>query len=218
MGSRTSTYTQIVQKIKKGDQLVNRRNKKAEMGVGTLIIFIAMLLVAAVAAGVLLQTAGSLQQQALLTGQSSRSEISTNARVVDVSGVDGTSGELENFSQQMKLSPGSDPIKLDEVTLTFNTDNTTTTLTYSGNTTYATNQTGNQGSGTFGVQYLLQGANHIPGNLQNGDVIQVDYQSPRTLGEGEKVRINFIPKIGTNTLVEFATPNVISTQRVYLYP
>ena len=65
-------------------------NKKAEMGVGTLIIFIALLLVAAVAAGVLIQTAGSLQQKALSTGTQATGQIATNAQVIDVSAVDGT--------------------------------------------------------------------------------------------------------------------------------
>lgn len=178
-----------------------------------------MLLVAAVAAGVLLQTAGSLQQQALVTGQSSRSEISTNARVVEVSGVDGTAGTLENFTTQMKLSPGSDPIKLDEVTLTLNTDNTSTTLTYGGllnETNFSTNAS--DGTGSFTVDYLITGSNHITGNLQRGDVIRVDFQSPRQIEESESVRVNFIPKIGTATLVKFNTPDVISTERVYLYP
>lgn len=188
------------------------------MGVGTLIIFIAMLLVAAVAAGVLLQTAGSLQQKALVTGQSSQSEISTNARVIEVSAVDGTNGDLENYTMQMKLSPGSDPIKLDEVTLTFNTDNTTTTLTYSGNESYGTLGDNDSTTGTFGVEYLINGSNHIAGNLQRGDVIRISLEGPRAIEESEHVRINFIPKIGTATLVEFNTPDVISTQRAYLYP
>ncbi len=59
--------------------------KKGEMGVGTLIIFIAILLVAAVAAGVLLQTAGSLQEKSLSTGQQARSQISTHVDTVEVS-------------------------------------------------------------------------------------------------------------------------------------
>ncbi len=191
-------------------------NRKAEMGVGTLIIFIAMLIVAAVAAGVLIQTAGSLQQQALSTGQASRQEISTNARVIEVSGVDGSDGDLENFTMQIKLSPGSSPIKLDEVTLTVNTDNTTTTLLYSGSTAFSTNAT--TGEGTFGVEYLINGTNHIDGNLQRGDVIRLSLAAPRAIEEDEHIRLNFIPKIGTATLVEFNTPDVISTQSVYVYP
>ena len=193
-----------------------KSNRKAEMGVGTLIIFIAMLLVAAVAAGVLLQTAGSLQQKALVTGQSTKAEISTNARVIEVSAVDGSDGNLENFSMQMKLSPGSDPMKLDEITLTFNTDNTTTTLTYSKSINFST--TPGSPTGTFGVEYLINGSNHVEGNLQRGDVIRVFIQSSRDIEEDEHIRINWIPKIGTATLVEFNTPDVIATERVYTYP
>ena len=106
--------------------------KKGEMGVGTLIIFIAMLLVAAVAAGVLIQTSSSLQEKSLSTGQQARSQISTNAQVVEVSATDGSNTNLTDFSQIIKLSPGSDPIKLDDVIFTFNTDDATSTLKYRG--------------------------------------------------------------------------------------
>ncbi len=106
--------------------------KKAEMGVGTLIVFIAMLLVAAVAAGVLIQTAGSLQEKSLSTGDQAKAQISTNARVIEVSAADGRDGNLTDFEQIIKLSPGSDPIKLDQVIFTFNTDDRTSTLKYRG--------------------------------------------------------------------------------------
>ena len=205
--------------------------KRAEMGVGTLIIFIAMLLVAAVAAGVLLQTAGSLQQKALSTGQQSEAEIATNARVIEVSAVDAsTDMTVENFSMQMKLAPGSDPLKLAEVTLTFNTDNTTTSLTYleplnttdycaaSASAAPCALTSSATATGNFTVEYLINGTNHIEGNLQRGDVIRVYYVAPRSITEGEHIRINFIPKTGTATLVEFNAPDVMTTQRVYMYP
>jgi len=304
--------------------------KKAEMGVGTLIIFIAMLLVAAVAAGVLLQTAGSLQEKSLATGQQARAQISTNAETVEVSATNGQDSELNDFNQLIKLSPGSDEIKLTQVIFTFNTMDKTSTLHYRGtsgtcqrnvtsgyvtrleeqisinlayptwynftedldydgvytdrmrvavdndslefefsaggsqnfsisditnagatsvdfsvsktnilatnltfgkvkiNGTTDTNGTMlanmitvypySEGEGFFTVEYLQTGTNHIAGNLQKGDLIKLCYQAPQDIGEDIEVRLNFIPKIGTATLTEFVTPDVISTERVYLYP
>jgi archaeal flagellin FlaB len=189
--------------------------RKAEMGVGTLIIFIALLLVAAVAAGVLIQTAGSLQQRALSTGTQATGQISTNAVTLEVSAVDGTTA-MENFSAVMKLAPGSDPIELDSVTYTLGTKNSTTTYTYSGAATFSVDS-GNQ-NGTFGVTYLQQGTNYQSGVLVRGDVIRLELQAPRSIGAGEDVRLSFIPKTGTPTLTVFTVPDVISTQRVYLYP
>jgi archaeal flagellin FlaB len=192
--------------------------KKAEMGIGTLIIFIALLLVAAVAAGVLIQTTGSLQEKALTTGAQSRSQISTNAQVVEVSATDGRGGNLTDFTSIMKLAPGSDEIKLEEALITFNTYRKTATLEYGGvsDTAYFTNET--TGVGNFTIEYLQTGPNHRVGNLQRGDVIKVYIESPEEVYEGEEIRMNFIPKVGTPTLTQFVTPEVISTQRVYLYP
>jgi archaeal flagellin FlaB len=303
--------------------------KKAEMGVGTLIIFIAMLLVAAVAAGVLIQTAGSLQERALSTGRQSTSQISTNAETIEVSATNGQNGNLTDFTSYMKLSPGSDPIKLNQVIFTMNTKDNTATLKYRGensiceknnqngyntfdaerinavvnntinhytleddldddglddhiyvyNATHLAinlsdngtiylaatsgwfNQTGQNpimdsvliennsiiygtidlnvqigtayniptngtfsitpfrlGEGYFSIVYEQQGTNWINGNMQRGDVIRLCFEAPRDVIEDEMVRLNFIPKIGTPTLTQFVTPDVISTERVYLYP
>ncbi len=182
------------------------------MGVGTLIIFIALLLVAAVAAGVLIQTAGSLQQKALSTGTQATGQISTNAVTLEVSATDGT-GTMDNFSHVMKLAPGSDPIELSSVTITFGTKNTTQTLVYDSTLDETT-----ANSTHFSVSYLQQGSNNVNGVLVRGDVIKLTYISARTIASGEDIRINFIPKSGTATLTEFSVPDVISTQRVYLYP
>ncbi len=199
--------------------------KKAEMGIGTLIIFIALLLVAAVAAGVLIQTTGSMQERALTTGDQAKAQIATNAITIEVSATDGTNGQLTDFTQIIKLAPGSDEIKLSQAIVTVSTYSTSATLTYAGtgalliqNVTdgYYTNAT--TGKGNYSVEYLQKGNNWIEGNLQRGDVIKVYYNTPSNISEDEEVRINFIPKIGTPTLTQFISPEVISTQRVYLYP
>ncbi len=308
--------------------------RRAEMGIGTLIIFIALLLVAAIAAGVLIQSVGSLQEKALTTGDQAEGQIATNVAVVEVSATDGRDGSVSDFNEIVKLSPGSNAIKIAEVLFTLNTYDSTASLKYKGvsgtfdnsNVGYntwteeeVTNNSGTgmlnisadynhtlledydddglddlfgmtsggdfvvyfssgfnytvpqatatctgghhqisgvtvdvksdeiddivisgwcgnnffntsaiglsvnitpkmEGSGYFTVQYLQRGSNPVDGNLQRGDIIKVYYEAPRAIGEDEKVRINFIPKIGTPTLTEFITPEVISTERVYLYP
>ncbi len=140
------------------------RGKKAEMGVGTLIVFIAMLLVAAVAAGVLISTANSLQERALATGQQAEGQIATHAIVVEVSANNGQNGDVENFASIMKLAAGSDPIKLDDVLFTFNTVQKTATLKYAG--TEAT--TNNDYSGYFTLKEF-----DVDGDVDNAAWVEI---------------------------------------------
>ncbi|WP_434521202.1 archaellin/type IV pilin N-terminal domain-containing protein [Halorubrum sp. AS12] len=96
--------------------------ERGQVGIGTLIVFIAMVLVAAIAAGVLINTAGFLQTQAEATGEESTSQVSERVQVVSQSGVVATdaagSGEKGIGSLEFVIAsaPGAGNVDLDEVT------------------------------------------------------------------------------------------------------
>jgi len=83
------------------------------MGIGTLIIFIATILVAAVAAGVLISTSGILQQRALITGQEARKKITNSVEIISILAHGNKTDESLNYYEVLaRLDAGSDPIQM----------------------------------------------------------------------------------------------------------
>ncbi|TKX38056.1 flagellin [Halorubrum sp. CGM5_25_10-8B] len=94
--------------------------ERGQVGIGTLIVFIAMVLVAAIAAGVLINTAGFLQTQAEATGEESTAQVSDRIQVVSTSGnvTPNTNGfVVDNVTFVVAKAPGAGNIDLDETTI-----------------------------------------------------------------------------------------------------
>lgn len=75
----------------------SKKDEEGDMGIGTMILFIAMVLVAAVAAALLISTAGELNQQAQETGRLSQQEISSGFIVVEAFGMVARDYHIEDW-------------------------------------------------------------------------------------------------------------------------
>ena len=101
-------------------------NNDAVIGIGTLIVFIAMVLVAAVAASVIIQTSETLQNRAFAVGKQTIREVSSGIKIVDVTGyTDSTKSKIEYLAISVSPRAGSYDLDLNETLLYIQYDNLT---------------------------------------------------------------------------------------------
>ena len=202
---------------------------RGQVGIGTLIVFIAMVLVAAIAAGVLINTAGFLQSSAEETGQQSSDQVTNRLQVVSAVGesIDTSSGAVGQIRITVKQAPGANNIDLSTTTLQFVHSSGASDLTFgdystdAGSLDYTTN--GGDASNAFGVVDVQDedGSVNADDNVVLNDPadraqIIIDTSSTNsgvTAGEfteGDTATIQINTQSGGNTELRLVVPETLS--------
>jgi len=108
------------------------RNKEGSIGIGAMIVFIAMVLVAGIAASVLIQTSTKLEMQALKTGTETIAEVATGVLVTGIEGHN-TSGLIDRMAIEIVPRAGSFDIDLSQLVVELSNSSAKVVLRYSYN-------------------------------------------------------------------------------------
>jgi flagellin-like protein len=178
---------------------------RGQVGIGTLIIFIALVLVAAVAAGVLVNTAGELQSRASDTGEDAQAQVSNQIDVVSATGtVDGANDDIDTVTLVVKKSPGSDPIDLSAATIQYTSGTSSATLEYAA---------GGASGTAFGTNAIDGGPTEILDDTSERVEIVVDTSSVESSGgldAGSSAELQIVDQSGASTVYGVNVPDVLT--------
>jgi len=110
-------------------EFITDEDERGQVGIGTLIVFIAMVLVAAIAAGVLINTAGFLQSKGQATGEEASAQVSNRMDVVSAYG-NVTDESVDYTNLTVRQAAGADNINLSKSTIQWIGPDKATTLTH----------------------------------------------------------------------------------------
>lgn len=193
-------------------------NDRAEVGVGTLIIFIAAVLVAAVAAAVLINTSGTLQQRSAQTGAEATQEVSGNLILQRAYGQrDYTGGTLgsnfDNLTLLLRLAPGALPMDLTQLVIRYQDADGERFLYWNDSSAAAVYAS--YYADAFRVELLNDPADAFDASnpvATPGMLFKIVIYKT-SLNTNEDVSVRMIPERGSPVYVDFRTPAANGPQR-----
>jgi archaellin len=167
--------------------------KKAEVGIGTLILLIALLIVVAIVSAILIQTNQTIGERIHKDSASSKKDISSHAIPLRLIGIGEGQGSLKHFEYEIRLAAGSAPIRLNDSIITIRTSDDSFSLNFRYNESFNCVYDPANGYVTYAPQEL-DNVQSFKGNFLDNIIIYYEGDFDLTLdldGDGvyEKVLI-----------------------------
>ena len=184
--------------------LDNTDEDRGQVGIGTLIVFIAMVLVAAIAAGVLVNTAGVLQATAQDAGEQSVQKVTNRVEVINQHGVVGQNDSIKDIKMTVRLAAGSGSVDMNDTTIKYISDSNVVTL-----------QNGTVDGSHFGVDPLKDAdeSADVINNLDDRFEVTINasqIESNDGLSTGETVKLEITSRTGGTTTVILTMPQQLA--------
>lgn len=188
--------------------------KRAQVGIGTMIVFIASVLVAAIAAAVLLDVSGSLQERSSRTGMEATQQVSSNLVVKSISGertATTSTDPLETLLIRVQLAPGANQLDLKQLIIEISDGNTHDHLNYTDAAPGAGQFTASairDVDGSFSPTAPVMSS----GSLTELEIDMIANSMPIEIRES--FELSLIPEVGVHVNADFRSPASFSDHKV----
>ena len=180
----------------------------AQVGIGTMIVFIATVLVAAIAAGVLIATSSDLQEKSSKTGSEATEQVASNLNIDSVVGKRDVAGDagLKDLEIYVSLAPGASEVDLEQMKLQITDGQKLVTLDYAA----AVSATEFAASALRDADSSFTAANPV---MNEGDLVRIDIDLSTAAGidmefaPRSDVKVTMLPEVGNPVEKAFDTPN-----------
>jgi archaeal flagellin FlaB len=209
------------------------RDDHAAIGIGTLIVFIAMILVAAVAASVIIQTSETLQNRAYAVGKQTIREVSSGMQIVDLTGyTNEEKTRVEYLAITIRPRAGSYNLDLNQTLIYLQHDNLTVLSLQYNEVTSSVNSDGifhtlnhsNLSSTDFGIIAVRDQDGSISNSFGIGTndlaivIINLTaaFQDTNGVSTSTEFHGRLVPEVGSAGIFMISTPNAFDQRVVQL--
>jgi len=207
------------------DRLTHRRplakDVTADVGIGTMIVFIATILVAAIAAGVLISSSQKLQSKSTQTGNEAITNVAGTLNILNIQGQrSGTTGTdlIDQLDLTVQLAAGADALDFSTMNILFSDGTNVLNID-------ACRPGGVVTANTEFAMTVARGGATDCGFIESGDLVYLHLGLaggspipivPGGLGHGTQVQLQLVPFHGTPVLSRFVIPNLGSSKLVVI--